>query len=72
MLTGVAELKLAAGVKVITPVAEMFTVPLVTAMVCTPPLKVVPLIEVIVRVSPSTSESNASGVRVTVPSSATV
>ncbi|MNY82180.1 hypothetical protein D3C86_2241380 [compost metagenome] len=68
----VAELKFADGVKVITPAAEIFTVPLVTGIVCAPPVRVVPPIDVILNVSPSRSESNANGFKVTVASSATV
>ena len=73
MLTGVAELKFAAGVKVITPAAVTFTVPLVTAITCAMPgVKVVPLMLVMLKASPSTSLSPVNGVKVTVPSSATV
>ena len=58
-------LKLASGVNVITPVALTFTVPPVTGIACAVPgVKVVPLMLVTVKVSPSRSVSAVSGVKV--------
>ena len=67
-------LKLAAGVKVITPAALTLTVPLVTGIVCaTPGVSVVPLMLVTVSGLPSGSLSPVSGASVIgVPSSAMV
>jgi len=72
MLIGVVELKSAEGVKVITPKAEISTVPFETAIVWAFPVRAVPLIETMESASPSTSVSLLSGVKVTVLSSATV
>ena len=47
--------------------ASMFTVPLVTEMLCTPPTKGVPLIAVILMVSPSRSLSLANMVAFKLP-----
>ena len=57
----------------IAPPAVIFTVPLVTDIVCAVPgVNVVPLIEAIDKVPPSLSLSPVNGNKVTVPSSATV
>ncbi|WP_455424122.1 hypothetical protein, partial [Flavobacterium chungangense] len=61
----VAELKFVFGVKLITPEAVMFTVPLLTVMVWVVPVKAVPLIDVMLKVSPSTSVSSAKGLNYT-------
>ena len=61
------------GVKVIVPSTATLTVPSVVAITCAiPGVKSVPLIDTILKVSPSKSVSKSSGVNVTVPSSATV
>ncbi|MNY77544.1 hypothetical protein D3C86_2174880 [compost metagenome] len=66
-------MKFADGVKLITPAAVIFTVPLLTAITwAVPGVRAVPPIETMVKVSPSGSLSKASGFRVTVASSATV
>ena len=57
----------------IAPPAVIFTVPLVTDIVCAVPgVSVIPPIEVMLKVLPSTSVSKVNGNKVTVPSSDTV
>ena len=65
--------KFASGVTVITPVALTLTVPLVTGITCAVPgVSGTPLMLTTLKVSTSRSVSAVSGVKVTVPSSATV
>jgi len=59
-------------VKVITPVADMFTFPFGTVISWATPVRAVPLIDVTVKVSPSRSLSPVNGFRVIDVSSATV
>ena len=67
-------LKLAFGVKVMTPAVSTLIIPLSTVMSLAVPSTGIdsPLIEVILNVSPSISLSPLSGVKMTEPSSTTV